>query len=194
MSNTSKSNAEGRSGKKLKILKYSNIEYFKDSNSRKPKHLNTREGNRKKSQTSAGFTIWEKRVNNVQKIYTPNNKEFDANKINEFVDDEIDLSYQDINESPSHNCKGSPAKALVKTNKNTSNKEVESIVPPLALKNIGGNRTTQNGTTGKLTRTTMQSTHIRDKIGFKQTQSNNANTAQSNQRSIGDSRRFVFIV
>ena len=188
-SNPSNSNWEVKSGKKLKILKYSNIEYFKDSSNHKAKNLNTNSGARKKSQTSAGFTIWEKK-GKMKKIYTPSHKEYDAEKINEFVDNEIDLSFQDIHDSPSQ-AERSPQKWVEENNKkNTVNKEGESIVPPLSLQNIGANKYTQNGTTGKLTRTTMHSTQIRDKMPLNNLK-NNIVTWQSKEKSNADSKSLL---
>lgn len=180
-SNTSKSNYESKQGKKIKVLKYSNIEYFKDSQLTKNKNLNTfKEGRNKKSQVSAGFSIWDKE-GNVEKLQTPGSRDYNANKMNGFVDDEINLSYHDNFVSP--HLKENRVLSMLKrgSGKQAAIREGESIVPPLILKDLGNNKNNQNGTTGKLTRTTMQSTQIRDKVPLNNLK--NISTGKSNKKS-----------
>lgn len=148
-------------------------------------------GQENKSQISAGFSICEKQ-GNVQKLHTPGNQGYNANKISNFVDDEIVLSYKDNSESPDRN--GDRVYSMLKrgSEKQVPIKESESIVPPLVLKDIGGNKNNTNGNTGKLTRTTMHSTQIRDKIPLNNLK--NMNTEKSNQKSNIDCKNFFFII
>lgn len=124
------------------MLKYSNIEYFKDS---KTKNIDpVKDSDRKKSHISAGFTICDKK-GSIKKI-RKDSSDANVDKINQFVDDDIDMNYEEN-----------------KSAKKKGVREVENIVPPLSLKNISM-KNPQNKATGKKTQTTMQSTQIRDKI------------------------------
>ena len=80
------------------------------------------------------------------------------------MDEEIEVSYNQNYNSPD----GNDNRALlvlsrqsISTNQNCEN---EARVPPLALKNIKSGKNTHGNNTGKLTRTTMNTTQIRDKI------------------------------
>lgn len=108
-------------------------------------------------------------------------------KIKDFVEGELDLSYHDEwYDSPS-NYKKATTKVLSRGShsKEGKHKETESIVPPLSLKNIGANKGTQQTNTGKLTRTTMHSTQIRDKLPLNNLK-NNVSSGIQNQKSNGD--------
>ena len=129
------------------------------SNDRNVAKLNTNKI-RKKSLTSAGFSIENKHnLTNHSKKDTTEFKYNGANKAQDDLDD-IDISY--INDSP--NNKHISAIVQGNTSMVERGKEGESIVPPLSLKNIGSGKITQNTNTGKLTRTTMNTTQIRDKM------------------------------
>lgn len=110
-----------------------------------------------------------------------NRLKYNSNKINDFVDDDMDISYQNNYNSP--NLKNISAHKILSRMSNPSviHKEGESIVPPLSLKNIGSSKNTQNNTTGKMTRTTMHTTQIRDKMALNNLK--NITTAKSNQKS-----------
>ena len=162
------------------MLKYSNIEYAKESSFAKDRNIATKSQTRKKSQTSAGFAI-DSQKGNIQKLKTPGKVKYDKEKINDFVDHEIDMSYGNENESPMNKNKQNHKILSRLSNPGLVIKEGESIVPPLALKNIGSSKNTQ-GTTGKLTRTTMHSTQIRDKMPLNNLK-NNVNSGQSNHIS-----------
>ena len=156
-SNISKGDNDSKRNKKIKVLKYSNIEYAKDDLMNKDKNLIKLNTNkiRKKSLTSAGFSIENKK--NLNSEHEANNTNFKYSEVKQAKDDldDIDISYN--NDSPS-------IKNKRQGNPNEKQKEGESIVPPLALKNIGSGKITQNTNTGKLTRTTMNTTQIRDKM------------------------------
>lgn len=185
VSNTTKSNYDSKGCKKIKVLKYSNIEYAKDNSFAKERHINTNKSQgRQKSQTSAGFSI-EDRKSDLEKFKITNNRlKYNSNKINDFVDDDMDISYQNNYNSP--NIKNTGAHKILSRMSNPSviHKEGESIVPPLALKNIGSSKNTQNNTTGKMTRTTMHTTQIRDKMALNNLK--NITTGKSNQKSNAD--------
>lgn len=137
-------------------------------------HTTNKTAIRKKSQTSAGFSL-ENPVKPHEKSQTPErNLKYSENqkKLNNFVDDEIDM--------PSLN-KNSPEKSQKISNAKNGQKENETIVPPLFLKNISSsNKNAQNTGTGKLTRTTMNTTQIRDKIPLNNLK-NNMNSDKSNK-------------
>lgn len=194
-SNTNKSNYDSKTGKKIKILKYSNIEYAKDGSTNMDKQLNTASKSqvRKKSQTSAGFSI-ENRLKPDTNPKTPiSNFKYKETqkKIRDFVDDELDISYNEQYDSPLSKTSGAH-KVLSRLNtKGGAHKETESIVPPLALKNISSSKNTQNTATGKLTRTTMNTTQIRDKLPLNNLKSA-GNTGHSNHKSNTDCKLETF--
>lgn len=103
-------------------------------------------------------------------------------KIKDFVDDEIDISYNNKFNTPEKKCEDSQQDESIHSNSTTKNREGETIVPPLALKNIGSGKNTQHTTTGKLTRTTMHTTQIRDKMPLNNLK-NNVNNVVSNAES-----------
>lgn len=115
-------------------------------------------------------------------------------KIKDFVDDEIDISYNAKFESPQKQIDDSDQEdmSIPRTAEKIKNsKENESIVPPLALKNIGSSKNTQNTTTGKLTRTTMHTTQIRDKVPLNNLKSNIiGNNPLTNHKSNVDSNEI----
>ena len=159
-------------------MKYSNIEYAKENSLSKDRNIHTtnKNVNRKKSQTSAGFSL-EDSSKPHEKSQTPvGNFKYSENQkqMHNFVDDEMDL--------PGFS-KNSPEKSQKAPNLNMKNgqKENETIVPPLSLKNISSsNKNAQNTGTGKLTRTTMTTTQIRDKIPLNNLK-NNMNSDKSNK-------------
>lgn len=166
--NTSKSNYESRIQKKIKVLKNSNIDFSKNLSLSKNRnlHTTTKSQVRKTSQTSAGFSI-DNKLKQEEKLNTPGASfkyKDNHQPIHDFVDDEMDISYNQRFDSPDD--KSAEAHKVLSRigTKNITQKEGESIVPPLSLKNINANKSNQNKTTGKLTRTTMQSTQIRDKL------------------------------
>jgi hypothetical protein len=167
-----------KSGKKIKILKYSNIEYVKESSHSKDRNIHTinKNVNRKKSQTSAGFSL-ENSSKQHEKSMTPvGNLKYSENhkNVHNFVDDDMDL--------PSFS-KNSPEKSQKVPNLKNGQKENETIVPPLFLKNLSSNnKNAQNTGTGKLTRTTMNTTQIRDKIPLNNLK-NNVNSEKSNMNN-----------
>lgn len=128
---------------------------------------NANDNSSKKSQISAGFTICQKK-GSIQKEKPLENLEtsnLNVEKINEFVDDEISITYN----------------KNLQERKNES-KDSESIVPPLSLQNIK-TKGAQNKTTGKLTRTTMHSTQIRDKRPLNNLKNHNTATSNRNPAS-----------
>lgn len=109
---------------------------------------------------------------------------YESNKVNDFVDDDMDISYQGNYESPSSKDKHAHKILSRMSNPSLIHKDGESIVPPLALKDIGSSKNTQNNTTGKMTRTTMHTTQIRDKLALNNLK--NVTTGKSNQKSYLD--------
>lgn len=193
-SNTNTSNYDSKTGKKIKVLKYSNIEYAKDNSMNMDKHLNTASKSqvRKKSQTSAGFSI-ENRLKPDTNLKTPgSNFKYSETqkKIRDFVDDELEISYNEQYDSPLSKTSGAHKVLSRLSTKVAGHKETEAIVPPLALKNIGSSKNTQNTATGKLTRTTMNTTQIRDKLPLNNLKSN-GNTGHSNHKSNTDCKLTI---
>jgi len=178
---------ESKNNKKIKILKYSNIEIAKDSSLSKDRNLGKvrKDQNKQKSQISPGFENKGKRRN--EKSHTPNaSYKYGENqkKIQSFVDDDIDIPTPNMSNASSR--RQEHAENEVRNTKQIQ-KETESIVPPLLLKDIGFSKNTQNTGTGKLTRTTMNTTQIRDKLPVKNIKST-VNPAHSNQKSNENSK------
>lgn len=193
-SNTNKAEFDSKRNRKIKVLKYSNIEYAKDDSSSKERNVVKLHPNkiRKKSLTSAGFAVDTKHscknksgVKDVDFKYSGPRQMIHCD-----VDDEIDVSYPDNYDSPIIKHERAHAILTRHSNSNERQKENESIVPPLALKNIGSSKNTQNTNTGKLTRTTMNTTQIRDKMPLNHLK-NNVNSALPNAKSNSDCKQTL---
>ena len=84
--------------------------------------------------------------------------------VEDATDEEIEVSYNHNYNSP--DMKNEKAHIILSRQSNSSeiNLDCDAKVPPLALKNLKSSKNTQGNNTGKLTRTTMNTTQIRDKM------------------------------
>lgn len=156
-----------KKNKKIKVLKNSRIEYAKEHpNAAIPDSINANTDERIEKSSETVGSPKERIANlksNSKSEKTPLNCSL-YNNAKDAMDEEIEVSYNQNYNSPD----GNDNRALlvlsrqsISTNQNCEN---EARVPPLALKNIKSGKNTHGNNTGKLTRTTMNTTQIRDKI------------------------------
>ena len=156
-----------KKSKKIKVLKNSRIEYAKEHpNAAIPDSINANTDERiEKSSETVGSP--KERIANLKSNSKSEKTHLNCslyNNAKDAMDEEIEVSYNQNYNSPD----GNDNRALlvlsrqsISTNQNCEN---EARVPPLALKNIKSGKNTHGNNTGKLTRTTMNTTQIRDKI------------------------------
>lgn len=178
-SNTSKIDTDTGRGRKIKVLKSSNIDYanHEDDHKELKKFKQTLIKIKQKSFTSAGFSVENRDKPMFEGL---DFKYSDPRQVaKDQLDDEIEISYRNHYDTPSSK---QEKQYDTQSNSTERQKEPETIVPPLPLKNIGSSKNTQYTNTGKLTKTTMNTTQIRDKMALNNLK-NNVNSGMTNHKS-----------